>query len=169
VAVLSRGEDAQVLPLGTKAFGEAAPMPRDALFRIASMTKAVTAAAVMMLVEDSKLKLDEPVDRLLPELANRRVLKALDGPLDATVPANRPNPFERRVHRAACEALPGARVRPCIARHAHHIVMVVWCLRCRKLPVHLQASNVQCCSKRTSPEIAIMPRLPHRNPDGWSE
>src|SRR6185369_14445042 len=65
-------------------------MPRDALFRIASMTKAVTAVAVMMLVEDGKLKLDEPVDRLLPELANRRVLKALDGSLDATVPATRP-------------------------------------------------------------------------------
>lgn len=90
VAVLSRGEEAHVLPLGTKAFDDPAPMPRDALFRIASMTKAVTAAAVMMLVEDGKLKLDEPVDRLLPELANRRVLKALDGPLDATVPANRP-------------------------------------------------------------------------------
>jgi CubicO group peptidase (beta-lactamase class C family) len=54
------------------------------------MTKPVTAAAAMMLVEDGRLKLDEPVDRLMPELAGRRVLKAIDGPLDDTVPATRP-------------------------------------------------------------------------------
>ena len=89
VAVVSRGQQTHVLPLGTKAFGDPAPMPRDALFRIASMTKAVTAAAVMMLVDEGKLRLDEPVDRLLPELADRRVLKRIDGPLDDTVPANR--------------------------------------------------------------------------------
>jgi CubicO group peptidase (beta-lactamase class C family) len=44
----------------------------------------------MILVEECKVRLDEPVDRLLPELANRKVLKQLDGPLDDTVPANRP-------------------------------------------------------------------------------
>ena len=44
----------------------------------------------MILVEECKLRLDEPVDRLLPELADRKVLKRLDGPLDDTVPANRP-------------------------------------------------------------------------------
>ncbi len=90
VALIGRGEQARVMALGTKAFGDTAPMPRDALFRIASMTKAVTAAAVMMLVEDGKLRLDEPVDRLLPELADRRVLRRIDGPLKDTVPAERP-------------------------------------------------------------------------------
>ena len=50
-------------------------MRRDTIFRIASMTKPVTATAVMMLVEEGKLRLDEPVDRLLPELANRGVLR----------------------------------------------------------------------------------------------
>src|SRR5262249_34095255 len=49
-----------------------------------------TAAATMILVEECKLRLDEPVDRLLPELANRQVLKRLDGPLDDTVAACRP-------------------------------------------------------------------------------
>jgi CubicO group peptidase (beta-lactamase class C family) len=44
----------------------------------------------MILVEECKLRLDEPVDRLLPELAQRKVLKRLDGPLDDTVPAKRP-------------------------------------------------------------------------------
>ena len=70
-----------------KAFGGRDPMRRDTIFRIASMTKPITAAATMILVEECKLRLDEPVDRLLPELANRKVLKRLDGPLDETVPA----------------------------------------------------------------------------------
>jgi CubicO group peptidase (beta-lactamase class C family) len=65
-------------------------MRRDTIFRIASMTKAVTAAAVMLLVEEGKFGLDEPVDRLLPELANRRVLRRIDAELDDTVPAKRP-------------------------------------------------------------------------------
>jgi len=63
---------------------------RDTIFRIASMSKPVTAAAAMILVEECKLRLDDPVDGLLPELANRRVLERLDGPLEDTVPANRP-------------------------------------------------------------------------------
>jgi CubicO group peptidase (beta-lactamase class C family) len=54
------------------------------------MTKPITAVAAMILVEECKLRLDEPVDRLLPELADRRVLKRIDGSLDATVPAKRP-------------------------------------------------------------------------------
>ncbi len=65
-------------------------MRRDTIFRITSMTKPVTAAAAMILVEECKLRLDEPVDRLLPELADRKVLKRIDGPLDDTVPAHRP-------------------------------------------------------------------------------
>jgi CubicO group peptidase (beta-lactamase class C family) len=65
------------------------PMRRDTIFRIASMTKPVTAAAAMILVEEGKLRLDEPVDRWLPELADRKVLRALDSPLDDTVPAKR--------------------------------------------------------------------------------
>src|SRR5580692_10642221 len=51
---------------------------RDAIFRIASMTKPVAAVAAMILVEECKLRLDEPVERLLPELADRRVLRSLD-------------------------------------------------------------------------------------------
>lgn len=90
VTLLSRGGEVHADAAGALAFGGATPMRRDTLFRIASLTKPVTGAAAMMLVEDGKLRLDEPVDRLLPELANRRVLKRLDGPVDDTVPANRP-------------------------------------------------------------------------------
>ncbi|AKJ03798.1 CubicO group peptidase (beta-lactamase class C family) [Archangium gephyra] len=90
VTLLSRGDEFHADAMGTLAFGGTAPMRRDTLFRIASLTKPITGAATMMLVEDGKLRLDEPVDRLLPELAHRQVLKRLDGPLDDTVPANRP-------------------------------------------------------------------------------
>src|SRR5580700_4509033 len=89
-ALIGRDEEAQVLAAGAKALGLAEPMRRDTIFRIASMTKPVTAAAAMMLIEDGKVRLDEPVDRLLPELAGRRVLKRIDAPLEDTVPAKRP-------------------------------------------------------------------------------
>lgn len=90
VTLLSRGDEVHADAIGTLAFGGAAPMRRDSLFRIASLTKPISGVAAMILVEDGKLRLDEPVDRLLPELANRRVLKRLDGPIDDTVPAQRP-------------------------------------------------------------------------------
>jgi CubicO group peptidase (beta-lactamase class C family) len=69
--------------------GEGAPMARDTIFRVASIGKPITAAAAMMLVEDGVLRLDDPVDEYLPELANRKVLKSLESPLDDTVPAKR--------------------------------------------------------------------------------
>jgi CubicO group peptidase (beta-lactamase class C family) len=90
VALISRGGDVQVEVLGAKASGSQDPMRRDTLFRISSMTKPVTAAAAMTLVDDGTLDLDEPVEkRWLPELANRRVLTRLDAPLEDTVPAKR--------------------------------------------------------------------------------
>jgi CubicO group peptidase (beta-lactamase class C family) len=90
VTLISRHGDVQVDAIGTLAAGGGEPVRRDTIFRIASLTKPVAAAAAMILVEECKLRLDEPVDRLLPELADRKVLKRLDGPLEDTVPANRP-------------------------------------------------------------------------------
>ncbi len=90
VTLVSRGGDVHVDAIGMQEVGGGAPMRRDTIFRITSMTKPITAAAAMILVEECKLRLDEPVDRLLPELANRKVLQRLDGPLNETVPAKRP-------------------------------------------------------------------------------
>src|SRR5438034_8987993 len=90
VALVSRRGETHVDAIGTTTVGGSAPMRRDTIFRIASMTKPVTAAAAMILVEECRLRLDDPVDRLLPELANRRVLTRLDAPLDETVAAARP-------------------------------------------------------------------------------
>jgi CubicO group peptidase (beta-lactamase class C family) len=89
VALVFRGGEVHVHTAGVQAMG-GPPMRRDTLFRISSMTKPITAAAAMTLVEESMLRLDEPVDRLLPELSDRRVLRAPDGALDDTVPASRP-------------------------------------------------------------------------------
>lgn len=66
------------------------PMTRRSLFRIASTTKPIIAAATLALVERGLFELDEPVGRLLPELASPRVLRTPDGPVDDTVPAVRP-------------------------------------------------------------------------------
>jgi CubicO group peptidase (beta-lactamase class C family) len=90
VTLVAQADDVHVDTIGAMAFGGDQPMRRDTIFRIASMTKPILATATMMLVEEGKLALDEPVERLLPELANRRVLKRIDGPLDDTVAANRP-------------------------------------------------------------------------------
>ena len=90
VTLLCRRGELHVDAMGKKALGGGDPMRRDTIFRITSMTKPITAAAAMILVEECKLRLDGPVDRLLPELADRRVLQRIDGPLEDTVPARRP-------------------------------------------------------------------------------
>src|SRR4051812_23231804 len=75
VTVLSRRGETHVDAIGTHAFGSDRPMQRDTLFRIASITKPVVAALTLALVQEGRLRLDEPIDRLLPELASRRVLR----------------------------------------------------------------------------------------------
>jgi CubicO group peptidase (beta-lactamase class C family) len=89
VALVSRKGRVGVYVAGSMSIG-GPPVQRDTIFRISSMTKPVTAVAAMILVEECKLRLDEPVDRFLPELADRRVLKRVEGALEDTVPANRP-------------------------------------------------------------------------------
>src|SRR3981189_2124068 len=87
VTLVSRRGETHIEALGMKGLGASEPVPRATIFPVASMTKPVTAAAAMILVEECKLRLDDPVDGLLPELADRQVLKRLDGPLDDTEPA----------------------------------------------------------------------------------
>jgi CubicO group peptidase (beta-lactamase class C family) len=89
VLLVAAGDQVHCEALGRLAAG-GAPAARDSLFRIASTTKPITGAVTMALVDEGLISLDEPVDRLLPELAGRRVLRRPDGPLDDTVPANRP-------------------------------------------------------------------------------
>ncbi|HEX3878594.1 MAG TPA: serine hydrolase domain-containing protein [Bryobacteraceae bacterium] len=88
-AMVSHNDDVHVETLGTLDFGSTQPMRRDTIFRIASLSKVITAVAAMMLVEDCKIRLDDSIEPWLPELANRRVLKSLSSEPDDTVPARR--------------------------------------------------------------------------------
>jgi CubicO group peptidase (beta-lactamase class C family) len=91
VVVVARGNAVETTVVGEQARGSGAAAVRtDSIFRISSMTKPITAAATMMLVEEGHLRLRDPIDRWIPELANRRVLREIDAELDDTVPARRP-------------------------------------------------------------------------------
>ncbi|MFD4940416.1 serine hydrolase domain-containing protein [Streptomyces virginiae] len=90
VALVAHGEDVEVAAVGSVDTAGTAPMARDSLFRVASVTKPVTAAATMTLVEDGLLALDMPVARWLPELAAPMVVRTPSAPLDDVVPAARP-------------------------------------------------------------------------------
>ncbi|MBF8189917.1 beta-lactamase family protein [Nonomuraea sp. K274] len=92
VALVHRRGETHVVALGAMGFGDdtsGTPMRADTIFRISSMTKPIIAVAAMILVEECRLRLDDPVDDLLPELAGRRVLRRPDGRLEDTVPAER--------------------------------------------------------------------------------
>jgi CubicO group peptidase (beta-lactamase class C family) len=65
------------------------PMRRHTIFRVASITKSVVAAAAMILVDEGRIRLEDPIDRWIPELANRRVVRSLESELDDTVTAVR--------------------------------------------------------------------------------
>lgn len=84
------GDVRQVNELGHRDVDAGLPMQRDTVFRIASMSKPVTVAAAMALVDEGKLKLTDPVATWLPELADMRVLVEPQAELDRTVPARRP-------------------------------------------------------------------------------
>src|SRR6266567_2255621 len=94
VTLVASGDDVHIDAIGTPSFAGHAPLARDAIFRIASLTKPITAAAAMSLVEEGRLRLEEPIDELVPELADRRVLRAIDAELDDTVAASRPVTLE---------------------------------------------------------------------------
>ncbi len=96
-------------------------MTRDTLFRIASMTKPVTSVAALMLVEESRIALDDPVSRWLPELANSKVLRPRG--------AARPYGTRPRPHHVARSAHAPRRVRLSLHR--------VWCVS-RRLRQRLQ-------------------------------
>jgi len=90
VGLIARGDRVEVQAAGSAEAAGTAPMARDSIFRIASITKPITAAAVMMLVEEGRIALEDPVGHWLPELASPAVVRAPAGPVDDVVPAARP-------------------------------------------------------------------------------
>ena len=89
VGLVAKGDQVEVASVGLATVDPAQPMNRDTIFRIASLTKPITAAATMMLVEDGLIRLDDTVDRWLPEIAHPTVVRTLQSPLDDVVPAAR--------------------------------------------------------------------------------
>jgi len=88
--VFRRGEVAQVNALGLSDPGAHIPMARDSIFRIASMSKPIAAVATLILLDEGRFELDDPVDPWLPELANPRVLRDPSAALDSGYPSPRP-------------------------------------------------------------------------------
>jgi CubicO group peptidase (beta-lactamase class C family) len=84
-----KGEVVQVNTIGHRDVDAGQPMTRDTLFRIASMTKPITSIAALMLVEEGKLRLEDPITKWLPEFAGMRVLKGAAGPIEETYPSPR--------------------------------------------------------------------------------
>ncbi|WP_369186800.1 serine hydrolase domain-containing protein [Streptomyces sp. R08] len=90
VGLVARGDDVEAVAVGFVDVEGTAPMARDSIFRIASVSKPVTAAAVLALVDDGRLALDAPVEEWLPELAKPMVVRTPSSPVDDVVPAERP-------------------------------------------------------------------------------
>ncbi|MFI9063998.1 serine hydrolase domain-containing protein [Streptomyces sp. NPDC053429] len=90
VGLVARGDRVEVAAVGSAGIGDFPPMARDTIFRAASLTKPITAAAAMTLIEEGRLALDEPVRGPLPELASPVVVRTPSSPLDDVVPAERP-------------------------------------------------------------------------------
>jgi CubicO group peptidase (beta-lactamase class C family) len=89
VGLVARGDRVEVEVVGSADAEGASPLARDSIFRIASMTKPIVAAAVMMLVEEGRIGLADPVGEWLPELASPSVVRTPDGPVGDVVPAAR--------------------------------------------------------------------------------
>ncbi|MFD8569986.1 serine hydrolase domain-containing protein [Streptomyces sp. NPDC059639] len=90
VALFSRGDETHVETIGTMRHDGGDPLRRDTVFRMASTSKPVSVSAAMVLLDECRIHLDDPVEQWLPELADRQVLRTIDSPLDDTVPARRP-------------------------------------------------------------------------------
>lgn len=91
VAMLGYGAArADLIAQGKLALGDAPAIGRDSLFRVYSMTKPLTGMCAMMLVDEGKLKLDQPLSDILPKFAKMQVQVTPDGPIDQLRPAASP-------------------------------------------------------------------------------
>jgi CubicO group peptidase (beta-lactamase class C family) len=90
VALVSTNGSDELEAVGSAETDGATPMSSDSIFRVASITKPVTAASVMLLIDEGRLKLDDAVGEWLPELASPSVVRRPDSPIDDVVPAERP-------------------------------------------------------------------------------
>ena len=88
------GRVVQTASVGWRDMEAALPIARDTLFRIASMSKPITSVVALTLLDEGRFALDAPISRWAPELAEMRVIRDRNGPLEATDRATRPITFE---------------------------------------------------------------------------
>jgi CubicO group peptidase (beta-lactamase class C family) len=99
------GKLVHLATVGRRDLASGRSVERDTIFRIASMTKPVTTAAALMLLEEGRFALDDSIALCAPELAHLRVLKDPEGPLDATDEAGRSITFrDLLTHRSGLTA-----------------------------------------------------------------
>src|SRR6478735_8422863 len=91
--VWRRGRIEHQAAIGRRDVRSGAPVEPDTIFRIASMTKPVTAVAALMLYDEGRFRLDDPITDVVPELADLHVLRTPHGALDDVVAAERPITF----------------------------------------------------------------------------
>ena len=88
------GQVIQAAGVGWREMESRLPMERNTIFRIASMTKPITSTAALMLFEEGRFALNDPITRWAPEFSQMRVLRSAGGPFDETTPAERQITFE---------------------------------------------------------------------------
>jgi CubicO group peptidase (beta-lactamase class C family) len=110
VTLVSRHGEVHIDAVGNKSLDGPEQVARDTIFRLASMSKPITAAATMILAEEGKLRLSDAVEKWLPELADRKVLLRIDAPLDcaSTRRSTRRCPRTVRSRCATCSPSPWA-------------------------------------------------------------
>ena len=91
IAAFGWGQGApRMVGKGTLAIGGSTPASLDSLYRVYSMTKPITGMAAMILIDEGKLRLDQPLAEILPAYAKMMVQKTYDGSITDLVPAERP-------------------------------------------------------------------------------
>ncbi len=96
-----RNEKTQIACVGWRDIEAGLPIERDTIFRIASMTKPITSVAALMLVDEGRISLNDPITGYAPEFSKMRVLQSPNDALDETDPADHPITFDDLLtHRA---------------------------------------------------------------------
>jgi CubicO group peptidase (beta-lactamase class C family) len=98
IVLVHRNGHTEFAAAGCRDIENQLPMERDTIFRIASMTKPITSVAALMLVDEGRIALNDPITRVAPEFEHMRVLRSRDAALDNTEAAKRPITFGRPAH-----------------------------------------------------------------------
>jgi CubicO group peptidase (beta-lactamase class C family) len=91
--LICRGDSVRVACVGVRDLGSRLPVEQDTIFRIASMTKPVTSTVALMLLDEGRFRLEDPITRFAPEFEHMRVLRSPEGPLEDSCAAERPITF----------------------------------------------------------------------------